>query len=156
MSLHLHWSKTNKTLVDQPFSVYKCTSTFVCVKTCGRAGPSYLATILSIYFENNVYKNYIISEVVLSFCFEELAYAVVWFPNSDNRPTVWKATAMLALCWELYELIPNAETRGHIRTRKPHSRNHFVVETQQCILCVVVVVVVVKYINECCTTMLLR
>lgn len=78
--VHVHWSNTNKNLVDEPLSVYRCTSTailnrgtFVCDKTCGRTGPSYHATILSIYFEHKVYKNYIISKVVLSLCFEELA-----------------------------------------------------------------------------------
>lgn len=59
---------------------------------------TYHATILSIYFEHKVHKNYTISEVVFSLCFEELALAVVWFPHSDSRPTVWKAAAVVALC----------------------------------------------------------
>jgi len=77
--VYLHWSNTNKNFVDQLLSVYKWTAailnrgTFVCDKTCGRTGPSYHATIWSIYFEHKVYKNYIISEVVISLCFEELA-----------------------------------------------------------------------------------
>jgi predicted anti-sigma-YlaC factor YlaD len=63
-------------------------------------------------------------------------------------------------------VIPNVEVRGHFGTRKPRSRNHLVMETQQCILCVVIIIIVVvvvvvaavtvKYIKvECCTTMLL-
>ena len=56
--------------------MYKCTSSAMLNRgtfVCGRTGPSYHATILSIYLEHKVYKNYIISEVVLSLCFEELA-----------------------------------------------------------------------------------
>jgi hypothetical protein len=57
-------------------------------------------------------------------------------------------------------------TVEHIGTRRLLSRNHFVVETQQCILHVVVaaaavaafaVAAAVKYIKvQCCITMLLR
>jgi hypothetical protein len=70
-----------------PLSVYKCTSTailnsgtFVCDKTCVRTDGRVLLIMLpfevhlnGIYFEHKVCNNYIISEVVISLCFEELA-----------------------------------------------------------------------------------